>query len=135
MPVSFHSFLLRLLPRRSEHKDGPQTADEELPCSRARRPIIQETASPLSTAGPEAQDGRPRWFSSFSARFSHPHSREGSHADEYSPSLEGKLRQKSGGRVFVPNSECRSHPVITLVKMLQLRGRMDGKEMAQAPPM
>lgn len=110
-------------------------ADEELPYSPARHPIIEEAASPLSTAGPEAQDGRPRWFSSFSACFSHPHPGEGSHADGYSLSLEGKLRWKAGGRVFVPNSECRSHPVITLVKMLQVRGRMDGKEMAQAPPM
>lgn len=104
MPVSFHSFLLRLLPRRSEHKDGPQTADEEPPYSPATRPVIQEAAPPVSTAGPKAQHGRPRWFSSFSACFSHPHPREGSHADGYSPSLEGKLRQKAGGTVFAPNS-------------------------------
>lgn len=97
MPVSFHYFLLRLLPRISEHKDGPQTADEELPYSPARHPVIQEAASPMSMAGPEALDGRPRRFSGFSACFSHPHPREGSHADEYSPSLEGKLRQKAGG--------------------------------------
>ena len=76
-------------------------ADEEPPYSPARHPVIQEAASAMSTAGPEAQNG---WFSSFSACFSHPHPREGSHADGYSPSLERKLRRKAGGRVFVPNS-------------------------------